>query len=103
MPVRRPSLVNPSRQASVEPWMAWQKLHCLNPSVQTAIKRAGYDGYSSGVCDASGYETRVSGRVLLVNWVIVNGLKDTREGHKWIAATEHPYTQCAGSNGLGTA
>ena len=76
MPVRRPSLLNPSRQASVEPWMAWRRLHCLNPSVQTAIGRAGYGGWSSGVCDASGYDCRVSGRALLANWAIVNGLKD---------------------------
>ena len=76
MPVRRPSLLNPSRQVSVEPWMAWRKLHCLNPSVQTAIKRAGYGGSSSGVCDASGFDCRGSGRALLANWAIVNGLKD---------------------------
>ena len=53
MPVRRPSLLTPSRQGSVEPWMAWRRLHCLNPSIHTGIERAGYDGYSRGVRDSA--------------------------------------------------
>ncbi len=124
MPVRRPSLLNLSRRASVEPWMAWRRLHCLNPSVQTAIERAGYDGWSSGVCDASGYDCRVSGRALLANWAIVNGLKDANGTPKpsWnvncigmrdrlqperatngLRRRSIHITRCAGCNGRGIA